>query len=1314
MDIKFDDQRAWDHCESADSLLMDCYSGGNVADLETAIYLLCHAAYSWDPSDPELWKCVGTPLSTALAARFSYTENVPEVGAIDPENAKDVETAAMVASAILAPVDVNFTSGVLESMDFEGSEVEDSPHDMLNCATIILTQFFEAVDLVKVDEAISGYRQALSLCSPSHPPRREALHRLAEALLMRFRFTHQADVRREALTVLQELLPLQHSRLVCACAALLTHAEGPGDPEPILKALYLLIPAFTMMQSDDEATELKSSGAESLEVFLQSGNASDLDSAIASLEKAKAGFSEGHPSMWSVTNYLAVAIHERSTHRGDPSDLDRVIELHREALELVPLPDPGHDTSGGNLAIALRERSVRDGDKSGIDEAVSIHTEILARQPDDHVALVNLAVALHARFDQFGSEGDLDRAIELYRECAEFLPPSHPQNATYFKNLAGALYSRYRHRGDSSDLNEMIELNQNALALDPTTRSNLGVSLQARFGVSGDLVDLDSAVELHRAFLNSLPSTHIDRATALGYLVEALRQRFQHRRDALDIDNAVEMARQALAFHPAPHADRAKSLNNLAATLSDRYRHGYNTADLNESIEHNRAALKLWTSHPWRCVFLSNLGGSLNHRFYHTKDVADIEDSIEAHREALSLISPLHPDRAGYISNLTLALWTKFEHAGQNMDDLDESITLQRESVNLRLSPHPARSDSLYNLGITLSKKYKSSLDSRFLDEAIVSLREASLYTFAPISRRFNASKSWAEYADRFNHESALEAYRIAIELLPQMAMLGLDLTSRQEALPSGSAGLACNAAACAIQLQKYDEAIQFLEAGRSVFWSQALQLRIPLDDLHSSHPELARRASELLTELENGSHRDKSSNWKLPPTSNEHTRLDAEAMCYRTLNADWAKVLHDIRELEGFEDFLRAMPLAKLQTAATNGPVVILNPAKSGCTALVVTATEEIKCIPLPKLIHSNIKKMIDVLREVPSESTFQIYSLIEAHSESLGCSYEQLDAPSRLEGQREGSERLDIVNLSYGVILAMLWSTVVSPIFVALDLKKSAAPPRLWWCPTGPLAFLPIHAAGLYDAQTFQSIDCASDYIISSYVPNLASLLDPPKNPDNYFKMTTLIAEETQWLTPLPGVRAELLEIEKHVPRQWLTTLGNISPPSMEDALDHLAKSSIMHFACHGIQNFRSPLESGLFISDVPLKVSQIMSRKLAPDDGDSIKTMSLAFLSACETAKGDTRLPDEAMHLAATLLFTGFRGVVATMWKIDDRDGPKVANKFYEHLFRNCIPDADPPVLPDLTGAAEALQIAVTQLREEPNMPFTRWVPFVHYGL
>lgn len=45
--------------------------------------------------------------------------------------------------------------------------------------------------------------------------------------------------------------------------------------------------------------------------------------------------------------------------------------------------------------------------------------------------------------------------------------------------------------------------------------------------------------------------------------------------------------------------------------------------------------------------------------------------------------------------------------------------------------------------------------------------------------------------------------------------------------------------------------------------------------------------------------------------------------------------------------------------------------------------------------------------------------------------------------------------------------------------------------------------------------------------------------------------------------------------------------------------------------------------------------------------LKNALFAYLSACETAKGDSERPDQAVHLAAAMLFVGFRSIVATMW-------------------------------------------------------------------
>ena len=50
----------------------------------------------------------------------------------------------------------------------------------------------------------------------------------------------------------------------------------------------------------------------------------------------------------------------------------------------------------------------------------------------------------------------------------------------------------------------------------------------------------------------------------------------------------------------------------------------------------------------------------------------------------------------------------------------------------------------------------------------------------------------------------------------------------------------------------------------------------------------------------------------------------------------------------------------------------------------------------------------------------------------------------------------------------------------------------PRIWWCATGPLAFLPIHAAGIYATSTSKAGPTLSDFAISSYIPNVRALTE------------------------------------------------------------------------------------------------------------------------------------------------------------------------------------------------------------------------------
>ena len=141
-------------------------------------------------------------------------------------------------------------------------------------------------------------------------------------------------------------------------------------------------------------------------------------------------------------------------------------------------------------------------------------------------------------------------------------------------------------------------------------------------------------------------------------------------------------------------------------------------------------------------------------------------------------------------------------------------------------------------------------------------------------------------------------------------------------------------------------------------------------------------------------------------------------------------------------------------------------------------------------------------------------------------------------------------------------------------------------------------------------------------------------------------------------------------------------------------------IHFACHASQNIENPLKSGFYLHDGRLELAEIMKQRIAHSE--------LAFLSACQTSTGDEKLSEEAVHLAAGMLAVGYRGVVATMWSIEDQYGPAVAESFYKYL-------TDKETF-DTANAARALHHAVQGIREQvgdTEIGLMTWVPYVHFG-
>jgi CHAT domain-containing protein len=256
---------------------------------------------------------------------------------------------------------------------------------------------------------------------------------------------------------------------------------------------------------------------------------------------------------------------------------------------------------------------------------------------------------------------------------------------------------------------------------------------------------------------------------------------------------------------------------------------------------------------------------------------------------------------------------------------------------------------------------------------------------------------------------------------------------------------------------------------------------------------------------------------------------------------------------------------------------------------------------------------------------------------------------------------------------------------------------PPRLWWSTTGPLSFLPIHAAGIYDPESVQ--EKLSDYVIPSYTPTVSALLNPPiPTSDSPFKLLSVIQPSSPGVPDIPNTREELELIRRHIADQNQVVLQG-SEGTKRRVMTQIKECNWVHLACHGVQKPDAPTKSALILQDGHLTLEEIIKFKLP--------NAEFAFLSACQTTTGDERLSEEAVHIAGGMLLAGFRGVAATMWSIRDDLAPEVADAFYAYLIQD-------QKRPDSKRAAEALHFSVQKLREKPGVSLLDWLPFVHLGV
>ncbi|WP_203905665.1 CHAT domain-containing protein [Virgisporangium aliadipatigenens] len=398
---------------------------------------------------------------------------------------------------------------------------------------------------------------------------------------------------------------------------------------------------------------------------------------------------------------------------------------------------------------------------------------------------------------------------------------------------------------------------------------------------------------------------------------------------------------------------------------------------------------------------------------------------------------------------------------------------------------------------------------------------------------------------------------------------------------------------------------------------------------------------------------------------------------------------------MDGFEDFLRPPRVEQLREAATDGPVVIVNVSRWRCDALIVRAGEDVADVELDALTLDRAVERVNAYLDVLHEDQAAYLALLDARErrEDGQLSRDEfLGAATKYEQVRTATE----THLTG--LLAWLWDVIAEPV---LDALGPASPeggelPRLWWCPTGPLTLLPLHAAGRHDVPGA----AVFDRVVSSYTPTLRALLESRTRSTSapatglQESLVAVALGETPGQPMLPNVDREIAVLHRLLPDRLEVLSG--SGATVAAVLDAMAARRWAHFSCHGDQNLADPSQGGLLLYDDLLSITAITARQYHGD---------FAFLSACKTATGGVSLPDEAITLAAALHYTGYNHVIATLWSVWDPSAVEVTEAVYEEIV------ADGMLHPG--RSARALHHAVARLRERNLDRPGVWTPFIHIG-
>ncbi|KDN40279.1 hypothetical protein RSAG8_08189, partial [Rhizoctonia solani AG-8 WAC10335] len=1103
--------------------------------------------------------------------------------------------------------------------------------------------------------------------------------------------------------------------------------------------------------------------------FKRLGDLGDIEKAIDYDSRAVDMTPNDDPSLPGWLVELGTSHLHRFRHVGELNELEKAMKYYSQGLGLAPDSHPHRPLMLTNLSRSHSERFQRLGELDDLEMAMKYESQALNLIPDGHPnlpkLLSNLAETHTSRFQYLGELDDLETAIEYLNRACTLTPKAHPNMPIWLSDLGISHNHRFRHLGELNDVEKAIEYQARAINLTPAGHpdlparlASLGISYNHRYEQLVEPDDLEKAIEYLSRAVKLTPEGHPSFSNQLGDLGSAYNYRFLLLGDQGDFERAIECHSRALKDTTEDDPVLCMKHFNLALAYVKYYEHTNSPSHLQDSLHSFRIACnspvgaprhrfkhaRRWATHAsnhsaLNCIEAYQttinllpqfiwLGATTAQRYEDLK----MTETLAVDAATAAILSSNYSLALEWLEHARCVVWNQSLMLRSPLDQLKAShpslaIRLQTVASQLHGASSESRESRAASLG-SLTPEQVGQEHRRLAKEYNQLLTQARALPgfedfFQPIkaNRLFPAARNGPivvincdnsrcdallilPQQGNVNHillpnfsgdkarrarseiEFSVESQRLRereverrplveegqnYEFSSVLAVLWIDVVKPILDFLGFTVCLANLFQINAINPDNTLESCSSLRPATHHLVSQSIMLRAPLDPLEASHPSLATCLQTVANQLYSASSESRKSR---AVTSNLMT-LEQVGQEHRRLAKEYNKLLTQARALPGFEDLLKPIKANRLFHAARNGPIVVINCGKDRCDALLVLPEQgNVTHIPLPNFSE-------DKARRARSEMEF-----------SIG---------SRRVRERE-VERRPLVEEDqeheFESVLAVLWNDVVKPILDFLGFTNNAPVenlPHITWCPTGVITFLPLHAAGDYDKPRSRVFD----YVISSYTPTLTALLEStPYSLTCDSRVLAIGQTATPGHSRLPGTAMELKIVKAHIQdkAEYSQLIDNQATTSA--VLDAMEEHDWVHLACHAHQNVGDATKSGFSLHDGVLDLASINRR--------SLKNKGLAFLSACQTATGDEKLPDEAVHLASGMLMAGYRSVIATMWSVVDSDAPLVADKVYSELIAHGrLGNGE---------AGKALHNAVAGLREMVGeKEFGRWVPYIHIG-